>query len=244
MKIYASVLAVVLLMAVQTLKAQVTVTGIITDKDNKLILPYATVINKTTGKRSFSDKGGFYKVIANRNDVLIFNFLGYSPDSITVVQNMGTETRDVQLTVGSKFLRSVEVSSKYSPYQLDSIARREQYGYILDKSDVGLIGGNGNTPEGAGITISPITRFSRKEKQKREFKKNFEKAEQEKYVDSRFTPLLVSQVTGLKGDSLLYFMRDNHPDYNTMRTIQRHEDLLYYITDLYKAWLQRPPKKK
>lgn len=62
--------------------------------------------------------------------------------------------------------------------------------------------------------------------------------EKEKFIDSRFTPILVSRVTGLKGDSLQLFMRDNYPDYNTMRTINNN-DLLYWITDKYKAWMRK-----
>jgi hypothetical protein len=220
---------------VQIARAQVTVTGVITDKDNKLVLPYASVFNKNTNKRATSDQGGFYKIAANRNDILVFSFLGYKSDTIRVLESSGTETLNIKLEVEGQVLRGVEVKAEYSPYQLDSIARREQYGNILNRSDNNLIGGNGNTPEGFGITFSPISRYSRKEKQKREFKKLFEKMEREKFIDSRYTPLLVSQVTGLKGDSLQLFMRDNYPDYETMRVISR-EDLLYWITDKYKAW--------
>jgi hypothetical protein len=218
------------------LQAQVTVTGQITDKDNNLVLPYASIVNKTTGKRSYSDQGGFYRVNANPRDLIIFSFIGYKSDSIIVQQASGTETRNVQMVVENKVLRSVEVTAKYTPYQLDSLNRREQYGFILDKENMHLAGDN--TPQGFGLTFSPITRFSRKEKQKRQFKKNFEKAEQERYIDSRFTPLLASQVTGLKGDSLLHFMRDNYPDYDTMR-MMRQEDLIYWITDKYRAWKKK-----
>lgn len=218
----------------QQLQAQVTVTGQLTDKDNKLlVLPYASIINKTTGKRAYSDQGGFYRITASSRDMIVFTFVGYKPDSIVVQQSSGTETHNVELQVEGRVLRSVEVTAHYTPYQLDSIARRDQYGFILDKVNKPLAGDN--TPQGFGLTFSPITRFSRREKQKREFKKNFEKAEQERYVDSRYTPVLVSQVTGLKGDTLLQFMHDVRPDYETMR-MMRHEDLLYWITDKYRAW--------
>ncbi|HEY0609259.1 MAG TPA: carboxypeptidase-like regulatory domain-containing protein [Chitinophaga sp.] len=237
MKYISALLLACCMMAAQQLQAQVTVTGQLTDKDNKLlVLPYASIINKTTGKRAYTDQGGFYRISANPRDLIIFTFVGYRPDSIIVQQASGTETRNVELQIEGKVLRSVEVTAHYTPYQLDSIARRDQYGFILDKENKPLAGGS--TPQGFGLTFSPITRFSRREKQKREFKKNFEKAEQERYVDSRYTPVLVSQVTGLKGDSLLQFMQDNHPDYETMR-MMRQEDLLYWITDKYRAWKKK-----
>jgi CarboxypepD_reg-like domain len=215
--------------------AQVTVTGMISDS-NKLVLPYATVSNLNNGKRSLSDQGGYYKITGNRNDRIVITFVGYKPDTIIVSQSSGTETINVTMESAGKFLKGVEVTSQYTPYQLDSMERRNQYGYILDQPNQQLAGGS--TPQGAGIVISPITRFSKKEKQKRQFKKNYEQMEKEKFIDSRFTPLLVNKVTGLTGDSLHLFMRDNYPDYNTMRTIANN-DLLYWITDKYKAWMNK-----
>lgn len=217
-------------------QAQVTVTGSIVDKDNRLVLPYASVFNKSTGKRTYSDKGGFYKIAAHQNDIIVFSFLGYKPDSIVVLQSLGTETREVALVVETRQLRGVQVSSGLTPYQADSMERRAQFGYILDLPNHKLAGDN--TPQGAGIVFSPFTRYSRKEKQKREFKKIYQKAEMQKYIDSRFTPLFVSRVTSLKGDSLTHFMQDNYPDYNTLRNMN-NEDFIYWITDKYKSWKKK-----
>jgi hypothetical protein len=215
-------------------QAQVIVTGMISDSNN-LVLPYATINNTTNGKKSLSDQGGFYRISASRGDHIIFSFVGYKSDTITVNQTTGTQTTNIILEAAGKFLKGVEITSQYSPYQIDSIERRNQYGYLLDLPNKPLAGGN--TPQGAGIVFSPITRFSKKERQKRQFKENYAKMEQEKFIDSRFTPLLVSKVTGLKGDALQLFMRDNYPDYNTMRSLANN-DLIYWITDKYKAWKQ------
>ena len=217
-------------------QAQVTLTGTIVDKENGLVLPYASITNKTTGRRAYSDKGGFYKITASKGDMVVFAFLGYNSDSIVVSQSTGVETREIHMTVESKQLHSVEVTTKYTPYQLDSINRREQFSYILDNPNKPLAGGS--TPVGAGIVFSPFTRYSRKEKRKREFKKIYAKAEKEKYIDSRYTPIFVSQVTRLKGDSLRMFMRDNYPDYDTLRMMPT-EDLIYWTTDHYKAWKKK-----
>jgi hypothetical protein len=146
------------LLGVTKAQAQVTLTGSIVDKENKLVLPYASITNKSTGRRTYSDKGGFYKITASPRDVVVFSFLGYKSDSVVVTQSSGTETRNISLTVEAKQLRSVEIGTQYTPYQIDSIARREQFGYILDKRDMPLAGGS--TPVGAGIVFSPFTRYS------------------------------------------------------------------------------------
>ncbi|MVT40967.1 hypothetical protein GO495_10280 [Chitinophaga oryziterrae] len=225
-----------MLMLAVRVQAQVTVTGSIVDKDNRLVLPYASIFNKSTGKRTYSDKGGFYKIAANARDIIVFSFIGYKSDSITVSQVTGTETREIALVIEAKQLHGVEVNSRYTPYQADSLERREKFGYILDLPNHKLAGDN--TPQGAGIVFSPFTRYSRKEKQKREFKKIYAKAEMQKYIDSRFTPLFVSRVTSLKGDSLTHFMQDNYPDYNMLRELNQ-EDFIYWITDKYKAWAKK-----
>lgn len=217
-------------------QAQVTLTGTIVDKENGLVLPYASITNKTTGRRAYSDKGGFYKISAKKGDMVVFGFLGYNPDSLVVSAENGTEMREIHLVVESRQLHGVEVSTKFTPYQLDSINRRDQFGYILDNPNKPLAGGS--TPVGAGIVFSPFTRYSRKEKQKREFKKIYAKAEKDKYIDSRYTPLFVSRVTTLKGDSLRLFMSENYPDYDTLRMMPT-EDLMYWITDKYKAWKKK-----
>lgn len=217
-------------------QAQVTLTGTIIDKENGLVLPYASITNKTTGRRAYSDKGGFYKIAAKKGDMVVFGFLGYNPDSLVVSAENGIETKEIHLVVESRQLHGVEVSTKFTPYQLDSINRRDQFGYILDNPNKPLAGGS--TPVGAGIVFSPFTRYSRKEKQKREFKKIYAKAEKDKYIDSRYTPLFVSRVTTLKGDSLRLFMSENYPDYDTLRMMPT-EDLMYWITDKYKAWKKK-----
>ncbi|HVI49142.1 MAG TPA: carboxypeptidase-like regulatory domain-containing protein [Chitinophaga sp.] len=223
------------MLSVQLVKAQVTVTGQVSDS-NRLVLPYATITNVNTGRHAQSDQGGFYKIQASRNDRIVISFVGYLPDTFRVARNEGTETVNVKLVVAGKFLKGVEITSQYTPYQLDSMERRRQYAYLLDLPDKHLVGES--TPVGAGIVFSPITRFSKREKQKRQFKKNYEDMEKEKYIDSRFTPVLVSQVTGLKGDSLQLFMRDNYPDYGTIRLLGNN-DLLYWITDRYKVWSKK-----
>ncbi|HEU4553840.1 MAG TPA: carboxypeptidase-like regulatory domain-containing protein [Chitinophaga sp.] len=235
----ALILCSIMLLAVQQLRAQaqLTLTGQLTDKDNNLVLPYATIINKTTGKRATTDQGGFYRITAKPHDLIVFTFIGYRSDSLVVsAAPAATVTHNVQLEVENKMLRSVEVTAQYTPYQLDSIERRNQYRFILDKENTHLAGDN--TPQGFGITFSPFTRFSRREKQKRKFKEIYEKAEEQRYIDSRYTPLLVSQVTGLKGDSLQLFMHDNIPEYNDVRMMRR-EDLIYWISGKYREWKKK-----
>ncbi len=214
---------------------QVTVTGTVLD-ENKLVMPGASVFNKNTGKRNYADAGGFYKIDAHQGDSIIFTYVGYITQGIAVPQSSGTYTKDIILEKQQRFLPSLEVKSQYTPYQLDSMDRRAQFQPWLDARDIPLAGNA--PPEGFGISVSPITRFSRKERDKRKFQKIYVQNEMEKYVDSRYTPLLVSHVTGLKGDSLLLFMQKFRPQYATLRQ-QPSEELIYWIADHYHAWIKK-----
>ncbi|PUZ30328.1 CarboxypepD_reg-like domain-containing protein [Chitinophaga costaii] len=231
-----AVLIGVACMAMAQAKAQqVTVTGTVLD-ENKLVMPGASVLNKNTGKRNYADAGGFYKIDAHQGDSIIFTFVGYITQTIAVPQSSGTYTKNILLDKQQRFLPSLEVKSQYTPYQLDSIDRRAQFQPWLDAKDIPLAGNA--TPEGFGISVSPITRFSRKEKDKRKFQKIYVQNEMEKYIDSRYTPLLVSHVTGMKGDSLLLFMQKFRPQYNVLRQ-QPSEELIYWIADNYHGWIKK-----
>lgn len=216
-------------------KAQVTVTGMVQD-ENKLVMPGTSVLNKTTGKRNYADAGGFYRIEAHRGDSLVFSFVGYITNTLAVSQNAGTLTQNIVLSKQERFLHGVEVKSQYTPYQLDSMDRRAQFQPWIEAKDIPLAGNA--TPEGFGVSFSPITRFSKKEKEKRKFQKIYVQNEREKYIDSRYTPLLVSQVTGLKGDSLLRFMQKVRPQYDILR-VQPSEEFIYWIADQYHAWIKK-----
>ncbi|PUZ25187.1 hypothetical protein DCC81_12830 [Chitinophaga parva] len=222
-------------MALVQAKAQVTVTGMVQD-ENKLVMPGTSVLNKTTGKRNYADAGGFYRIEAHRGDSLVFSFVGYITNTFAVNQSTGTLTRNIVLSKQERFLHGVEVKSQYTPYQLDSMDRRAQFQPWIEAKDIPLAGNS--TPEGFGVSFSPITRFSKKEKEKRKFQKIYVQNEREKYIDSRYTPLLVSQVTGLKGDSLLRFMQKVRPQYEILR-VQPSEEFIYWIADQYHAWIKK-----
>ena len=224
-------------MALTQVKAQqVTVTGTVMD-ENKLVMPGASILNKSTGKRNYADAGGFYKIDAHLRDSIVFTYVGYITQTIAVPQANGTYTKAIVLQKQERFLGTVDVKAQYTPYQLDSMDRREQFQPWLDKKDIPLAGNA--PPQGFGIAFSPITRFSHKEKDKRKFKKIYADNEMDKYVDSRYTPLLVSHVTGLKGDSLLLYMQKYRPQYAVLRQ-QPSEELIYWIADNYHSWIKKP----
>ncbi|RAJ00265.1 carboxypeptidase-like protein [Chitinophaga skermanii] len=212
----------------QQAKAQVTVRGQILDAGNRKPLYPATIRNKNRKLTAFADKGGFYRINAYPADTLVFSFLGYEADTLVVKTMGGNFVYDVSLSKSERFLTTVEVSSKYNAYQLDSMARREEFSTFLDLPKQQLA--ETNTHTGFGLVFSPFTRYSRKEKDKRKFQEYFAKNEESEYIGFRYSRDYVGKVSGLSGDSLTTFMSSNMPKYADLRAMS-NEDLVFWISE-------------
>ena len=201
----------------------------------------ATIKNISQDKMTQSDMGGNYKIPAASGDIVSFSSAGYITDTIVVTANMLTTSFDIFLARNVIELSNVEIGD-LNRYQADSISRREEFNDVLTKRNTKLVGGRGNTPtDGVGVTFSPLTFFSKKERNERRFKKMFERQEEEMYIDYKFPFDYVSQITGLQGDSLRSFMLQYRPDYAFCRRSSK-ADMLLYINDSYRAFMHRKEK--
>ena len=79
-----------LLLASISSYAQQTISGVITDANNQR-LPGVNVVIQGTTTGTTSDLDGHYSLSVNSDDVLLFSFIGYEGQSITV----GTKLRSM-----------------------------------------------------------------------------------------------------------------------------------------------------
>jgi hypothetical protein len=146
---------------------------------------------------------------------------------------------DVRLLESTKELPTISVSGDWNKYQLDSIKRREDYRYVYEKNTTKLIGRNNgytNTPtNGVGLSLSPVTYFSKQEKQLKALKKRLQKNEETYYVDYRFSRSYVAKLTRLEGDSLDLFMKRYEPSYSYCRKTSP-DDMMLYINECLKKF--------
>ncbi|RFM33417.1 SusC/RagA family TonB-linked outer membrane protein [Chitinophaga silvisoli] len=63
--------------------APVTITGVVTDENNQPI-PGVSIHEKTSKVNTTTDANGQYSIRVNIGDVLVFNFIGFAPQEITV----------------------------------------------------------------------------------------------------------------------------------------------------------------
>lgn len=216
--------------------AQQELYGKVVKRGGTEILPGVTIKNASRQKYNQSDMGGNFKISAKTGDTLLFTSAGYRPDTVIVAQYMFSEEFLVPLTPNIVTLARVEVD-EMSRYQSDSIKRREDYGFILDKKHPVSLLNEKRAADAPGLSFSPIGYFSTGEKQKRRLKERLEKQEKEYYIDYKFSPGRVAQLTGLKDDSLHTFLLRYRPSYKFCRNASS-KDMLLYINDKLKLYKQ------
>lgn len=184
-----------------------------------------------TAKQFFlSGKNGQYTIKAAENDLLVFSYSGYIPDTIPIEPYMFYTQLDVTLKPSPLLLKGVTVVA--GNYQTDSLNRQAYYRHILSVPEPGITGGN--TPVGFGISLSPFSHFSRESRQRRALKKRLAVLEKEDYIDHQFSELLVKRLTGLEGDSLRLFLYAYRPSYAFCRKTGTDEMILYISDSLKK----------
>ncbi|HMK18236.1 MAG TPA: carboxypeptidase-like regulatory domain-containing protein [Chitinophagaceae bacterium] len=210
--------------------AQDNVKGKIYDAQTDSTIEGVNVFNLNTKQSTRSGSDGSYTIAASEGDRIMFSRIGFMPDTATVIYSMLLALHDVTLYKEIITLKNVTVTSSY---QQDSLSRRNFYSDIY-KRQPGITGLN--TPQyGFGVSVSPLSYFSYRAKQKRQLKRSLLKQEEESYVDRSFPKEWVSRLTGLRGDSLSRFMMLYRPSYKFCRENNR-EKMLIYISDKLKEF--------
>lgn len=225
----ANLLLFLLLISV-TGTTQELLTGKVYEKTTDSVLAGVSVFNTKTRETVRTAKDGSYSIAAAEDHKIIFSMAGFGSDTVVVAFHMLRVPQDITLSIRSITLKGVTVTGSYSA---DSFARRNSYRNIYD-SLTGITGNNRPT-DGFGISISPLSYFSRKAKRQRELKKRLIKDEQDAYIDHSFPVEWVKRLTGLQGDSLNLFMYRYRPSYEFCRKTDRM-GMLVYINDKLKEF--------
>lgn len=203
--------------------------GKIVKKGSTEILIGVTVINVALKRSNISDNGGNYKIPAFPGDTILFSSAGYLRDTLIVSSYMLSESWLVDLSPNLVALPQVNVEEE-SNYQFDSIKRRDEYRFLLDKKHPVKLMNEKRNNDAPGFNFSPIGYFSKTEKSRRRLKRRLRQEEEDYYIDYKFPPARISRLSQLKGDSLQLFLRLNRPTYVFCRKA-KSEDMLLYIND-------------
>lgn len=86
--------------------------GIVTDVDSNLVVPYVTISNMTTKQAFSANYKGYFSFIAHPGDILQFSAVGFSKVELTIPEDITDNkfTQMVKMKAEIVYLRTVQVS--------------------------------------------------------------------------------------------------------------------------------------
>ncbi len=214
--------------------AQTTIQGIVFDTHTKQRISQVYVYNTANDNGGYNNTRGEFTIDASPGDVLIAAAKGYYPDTLIVSDKTVVLFNMIRST---RWLDEVSVIARRSPEERLEENKRE-YSTAYSKGNAGSIFSTG--PAGAGLSIDALYKLiSREGKNSRRLQEIIERDYRESVIDYRFTPELVSSVTGLRGETLLDFMRQYRPSYFFVLSANDY-NLAFYIRSSLVRYRQNP----
>ena len=209
--------------------------GFIKASDDFEPVSQVQVKNLKTEQIVWSDPTGYFEINALPGTQLEFSRVGINSKILEVSPQLLKAIQQIVLKYEVSALEGVTVKEK-TPYQLDSAERYDTYRLTLerekDKARVII------TPIGIRVA-NPVSNWMQylvpKTKAKLKFQKNFKAWEEQKFIATKYTPAVVERLTGLRADSLAYFMNTYTMTYEMARAMNERE-IAYWIKANYADW--------
>jgi hypothetical protein len=220
------VLLLVLLFGLPSALQAQTVSGTVVDKESGLPVKgvQITAVNDANAK-TVTDAQGRFTLSGTGGESFYIAAPGYAQQIRRAPELVGNVPWRIQLQLFSVSLGEVRVRPFSEGYQLDSFSRVKTYERALARQRSG--------------GMSPVSflaeRISPKQRRLFAFQNDFARMEDEKFIDSRYTPELTAEMTKLSGDSLAHFMNQNPMPYDFARAATDLE-IKMWIKDRYKSW--------
>lgn len=207
-----------------------TLRGVVLDLSTDRPMQHVEVVNLVTGKAVETDVNGNFSIKVEKNQRLRFEYPGFRTDTLVVIE---FELKRVYLAPDESSIRidEVQISALTDNQLTKEIERAEQEGQVADFSQYR-----------GGIRISPSRWFGRQGRQARQ-RYDLLIAEQERRkIDARFTPVLISSITPLKGQQLELYMTKYRPTIDFISSANE-EELRLYIMDTYAQFKKLTPQE-
>jgi hypothetical protein len=187
-------------------------------------------VNLDLRQSAYTDDKGSFSIYVRPGDHLAFSYIGYKAVEKNLPAIIGSTEIVVKMQPMNYQLEEFTVRPGYTNYQVDSLQRRSTYQRPLVMPHANPF----NSPISALAQLfAPTTKATFR------FQKNYAKWETQLFIDSRYSPELVTQLTGLTGDSLGSFMNSNPMPYDYARSATELE-LKMWIRYNYKQWMKNP----
>lgn len=213
--------------------------GIVFDKETKGRLIHVNMYNTRLQQAVYNNSKGEFSINTKTGDKLIFSLEGYKSDTL-IVRNQTSliiflEKKAIQLPQVTVKDSTLSAKEKYEELkkQFNTLHR------IGNNKDLVSIG-----PGGVGLSIDALwSAFSREGKNARKLMAIMERDYQNDFIDARFNPAIVSQVTGLINDRLYIFLQKYKPSFYFAAKASDYE-MLEYIKMSYNRFKNNPYYKQ
>ncbi len=209
-----------------SLNAQ-TMTGIVLDAASGAPMADVVVENIYTNEGLNTGADGKFSIAAANGQMVELHKLGYQKARVRI-QAGGASFYRIFLKPGATELEEVEVHSPFSDWKHDSL----RYHALFQKQI------NYPVLTGWRAIQSPFTALGRTNQQMIRFQKEYAWLEEIKYVDYAFNEKIVANLTGLRGDSAVAYMRQFRPSYEALRSMSDYSRFAY-IKQTVALWRQR-----
>ncbi len=213
--------------------------GVVTDEITGKPLFAAGVTDMTTMISTYTDQNGTFHIPAKSGDPIRISFVGYKTVTNITPASLVLAEMHVTMLPENFMLDSFTIHPDYTPYQIDSIKRRKEYAKELDKQTVKakfVTTGSGVGVD--GLIGSLVQKASKGEKKRKKFLKEYQQSEESRYIDLRYTPELVTSLTGYIGDTLAIFMNAYPMDYKFAR-VATDLELKMWIRYNYRDYIKK-----
>jgi hypothetical protein len=202
---------------------------VVTDESGRP-LSAVTVVNVFTQQGTTTGDNGYYTIAANPGDMIAFSYVGYKTVKKIKPLSVIIATVNVIMEPAEYQLKEFQIHPAYmTQYQIDSAERRSIYKVPLRFPHANPF----NSP------ISAIAeKFVKISKEKFRFQKEFTAGETEKFIDTRYSPELVNELTGFTGDTIGHFMYAYPMPYDFARTATDLE-IKMWIRNNYREWIKK-----
>ena len=198
-----------------------------------------SIFNLSNEQSATTNELGYYSIPAKQGDEISFSFIGYHTSQRLATP--GTELA-VALQPLSVQMQEYILHPDYTPYQKDSAEMATLYGKELNTKPIKTSFNSANGGGFSGLIGGPVQKMSKSYKRNKKFKENFKREQEQKYIDTRYTPKLAGAITGFTGDTLSIFMNTYPMEYSFARAATDLE-LKMWIRANYKEYLLKQNTK-
>ncbi len=208
------------------LRAQ-RINGIVVDV-NGVPISEAGIHNIHSDEGMVTGADGRFAINVRTGQLLEIHKIGFRTARIRIGAGALPPFYKVILEAGVQELQEIEVRNHFQDFRHDSIRSHEYFKKQLEYPVV----------TGWRAFQSPFSALGKTNQQMIHFQKEYAWLEQQKYVDYTFSERLIAQLTGLKGDSAVAYMRRFRPSYEMLRTMPEY-DLFSYVKQTVYMWRER-----